>query len=271
MLRGRLALSSEQTGDQGQDGQGQDTGAAPARGGRGGRGGGEGGGYGGHGGHGGGGGRGGDRGGGGRGGDRGRGRGGDRDDDRGDKLIENVVRINRSAATMKGGRRFSFSALVVVGDGKGRLGVGYAKANGVPGAVEKSVKDAKKHMFRVPMVEGTVPHTHKASYRASSVILEPAAPGTGIIAGATVRACMEAAGYKNILTKCHGSRNPLNLVRAAELALKTLRTRDQIERLRGVKLDPLAGSWKLKFVKNKKKRARKAAAPAVAAPEAGGK
>jgi len=268
MLRGRLALSSEQTGDQGAD-TSADTGAAPARGGRGGRGGGEGGG-GGYGGHGGGGGRGGDRGGGGRGGDRGRGRG-DRDDDRGDKLIENVVRINRSAATMKGGRRFSFSALVVVGDGKGRLGVGYAKANGVPGAVEKSVKDAKKHMFRVPMVEGTVPHTHRASYRASSVILEPAAPGTGIIAGATVRACMEAAGYKNILTKCHGSRNPLNLVRAAELALKTLRTRDQIERLRGVKLDPLAGSWKLKFVKNKKKGAKKAAAPAGAAPEAGGK
>jgi small subunit ribosomal protein S5 len=270
MLRGRLALSSEQTGDQGAD-TSADTGAAPARGGRGGRGGGEGGGGGGgYGGHGGGGGRGGDRGGGGRGGDRGRGRG-DRDDDRGDKLIENVVRINRSAATMKGGRRFSFSALVVVGDGKGRLGVGYAKANGVPGAVEKSVKDAKKHMFRVPMVEGTVPHTHRASYRASSVILEPAAPGTGIIAGATVRACMEAAGYKNILTKCHGSRNPLNLVRAAELALKTLRTRDQIERLRGVKLDPLAGSWKLKFVKNKKKGAKKAAAPAGAAPEAGGK
>jgi small subunit ribosomal protein S5 len=125
------------------------------------------------------------------------------------------------------------------------------------------VKDAKKHMFRVPMVEGTVPHRHTGAYRASSVILEPAAPGTGIIAGATVRAIMEAAGYRNILSKCHGSRNPLNVVRAAEAALKSLRTRDQVEKLRGVKLDPNAGSWKLKFVKTKR-RSTKPAKPAAA-------
>ncbi len=190
----------------------------------------------------------------GRGGDRGPGgRGGDRDrEDRGDKLIENVVRINRSAAVVKGGRRFSFSALVVVGDGKGRLGIGYGKANGVPNAVEKGVKDAKKHMFRIPLVEGTVPHPFKGQYRASSVIFEPASPGTGIIAGASVRAVCEAAGIKNILTKCHGSGNPLNVVKAAEVALKSMRTREQVERLRGVKLDPIAGTWRLKQLKSRK-------------------
>ncbi len=209
------------------------------RGGRGGRGGGRGGGGGGDRG-----GRGGERGGPGRG--RGRGDRGDRAEDRAEKLIENVVRINRSAAVVKGGRRFSFSALVVVGDGKGRVGVGYGKANGVPNAVEKGVKDARKNMFRVPMIDGSIPHPHKATFRASSVILEPASPGTGIIAGAPVRAVCEAAGLKNILTKSHGSRNPINVVKAAERALRTLRTRKTVEALRGVKLDPDAGSWKLK-------------------------
>jgi small subunit ribosomal protein S5 len=176
------------------------------------------------------------------------------------------VRINRSAAVVKGGKRFSFSALVVVGDGKGRLGVGYAKANGVPNAVEKSVKDAKKHMFRVPIIDGSVPHPITGQYRASSVIMEPASPGTGIIAGASVRAVIEAAGFRNILTKCHGSRNPLNVVRAAERALKAMRTREQVEKLRGVKLDALAGSWKLKQVKVKKKTGK--TPPPKAEPEA---
>ena len=152
---------------------------------------------------------------------------------------------------VKGGRRFSFSALVVVGDGKGRVGIGYGKANGVPNAVEKGVKDARKHMFRITIVEGTIPHPFKGEYRASSVILEPASPGTGIIAGATVRAVCEAAGIRNILSKCHGSGNPLNVVKACELALKSLRTREQVEKLRGVKLDPAAGTWKMKSVKSK--------------------
>ncbi|MBX3465556.1 MAG: 30S ribosomal protein S5 [Planctomycetes bacterium] len=163
--------------------------------------------------------------------------------------MENVVRINRSAAVVKGGRRFSFSALVVVGDGKGRVGIGYGKANGVPNAVEKGVKDARKHMFRIPLVDGTIPHPFKGEYRASAVIFEPASPGTGIIAGASVRAVCEAAGIRNILTKCHGSGNPLNVVKACEMALKSLRTRDQVERLRGVKLDPAAGTWRMKALK----------------------
>lgn len=152
---------------------------------------------------------------------------------------------------VKGGRRFSFSALVVVGDGKGRVGIGYGKANGVPNAVEKGVKDAKKHMFRIPLVDGTIPHPYKGEYRASAVILEPASPGTGIIAGASVRAVCEAAGIRNILTKCHGSGNPLNVVKACEKALKSLRTRDQVERLRGVKLDTAAGTWRMKALKSR--------------------
>lgn len=208
--------------------------------------------------------QGGDRGG--QGGGRGRGRDRDDDrDDRSDKLIENVVRINRSAAVVKGGRRFSFSALVVVGDGKGRVGIGYGKANGVPNAVEKGVKDAKKHMFRVPIVDGTIPHPYKGEYRASAVILEPASPGTGIIAGASVRAVCEAAGIRNILTKCHGSRNPLNIVKACERALKAMRTREQVERLRGVKLDPAAGTWRMKALKSRR------SATAVAGVEGGAK
>ena len=162
------------------------------------------------------------------------------------------MRINRSAAVVKGGRRFSFSALVVVGDGKGRVGIGYGKANGVPNAVEKGVKEAKKHMFRVPMVDGSIPHPVIAAFSASRVTLEPASPGTGIIAGAAVRAVCEAAGIRNILTKSHGSGNPINVVKAVESGLKNLRTRQDIERLRGVKLDPSAGSWRMKQKKVEK-------------------
>ncbi|MGE0707201.1 MAG: 30S ribosomal protein S5 [Planctomycetota bacterium] len=229
-------------------------------GGRGGRGGGEGGG------------RGGDGGGrgGGRGGDRG-GRGRDRDGDREErmeKLIENVVRINRSAAVVKGGRRFSFSALVVVGDGKGRVGIGYGKANGVPNAVEKGVKEAKKRMFRIPLVDGSIPHSIQARFRASKVILEPASPGTGVIAGASVRAVLEAAGIRNILTKCHGSGNPINVVKAVEAGLKSMRTRKDVESLRGVKLDADAGSWKIKSHKNPGRKQRRRLREARAAKQA---
>lgn len=147
---------------------------------------------------------------------------------------------------MKGGRRFSFSALVVVGDQKGRVGIGYGKANGVPNAVEKGVKDARKRMFKVDLVDGSIPHPLVAHYRASRVVLEPASPGTGIIAGASVRAVCEAAGIRNILTKSHGSGNPINVVKAIECGLRSLRTRESVEKLRGVKLAPDAGTWKLK-------------------------
>ncbi|MCW8139242.1 MAG: 30S ribosomal protein S5 [Planctomycetota bacterium] len=188
--------------------------------------------------------------GGGPGGDRGRRSRDPQPEERAEgELVDKLVAINRVAKVVKGGRRFSFSALVVVGDGKGRVGIGYGKANGVPNAVEKGVKDARKHMFRIPLVDGTIPHPFKGEYRASAVIFEPASPGTGIIAGASVRAVCEAAGIRNILTKCHGSGNPLNVVKACEMALKSLRTRDQVERLRGVKLDPAAGTWRMKALK----------------------
>mgnify|MGYP001195023752 CR=1 FL=1 len=271
-------MSSEQTNEQAGKPEGAGDGKAGGenkggeRGGRGGGGGGRGGPGGDRGGRGGGdrGGRGGGRGGrdGGRGG-RGGGRGG-RGDDRVEKLIENVVRINRSAAVVKGGRRFSFSALVVVGDGKGRVGVGYGKANGVPNAVEKGVKEAKKNMFRVPLVDGSIPHSMKARYQASQVILEPASPGTGLIAGASVRAVCEAAGIRNILTKCHGSGNPINVVKAVEAGLRNMRTRKDVETLRGVKLDPDAGSWKIKQKKKAKaggSKKKQAAEPAKAGQE----
>ena len=175
-----------------------------------------------------------------------------------------MVRINRSAAVVKGGRRFSFSALVVVGDGKGKVGIGYGKANGVPNAVEKGVKDAKKQMFKVQVVDGSIPHPIVARYQASTVVMEPASPGTGVIAGASVRAVCEAVGIKNILTKCHGSGNPINVVKAVENGLKQLRTRKEVERLRGVKLDADAGSWKIKANKNRKANAEKASAKAKA-------
>ncbi|MEZ6184696.1 MAG: 30S ribosomal protein S5 [Planctomycetota bacterium] len=146
---------------------------------------------------------------------------------------------------VKGGRRFSFSALVVVGDGRGRVGIGYGKANGVPNAVEKGVKDARKNLFKVPLVDGTIPHPVRAIFGASSVVMEPASPGTGLIAGASVRAVCEAAGIRNILTKSHGSGNPVNVVKAVEQGLRQMRTRQSVEKLRGVKLDGNAGSWRL--------------------------
>ena len=175
------------------------------------------------------------------------------------------MRINRSAAVVKGGRRFSFSALVVVGDGKGKVGIGYGKANGVPNAVEKGVKDAKKSMFRVSIVDGSIPRPLIARFQAATVVMEPASPGTGIIAGASVRAVCEAAGIKNILTKCHGSGNPINVVKAVENGLRGMRTRKEVESLRGVKLDSEAGSWKIKQKKKLKKgggRKKQAAAKA---------
>jgi len=152
------------------------------------------------------------------------------------EYIDKVVKIKRCAAVVKGGRRFSFAAMVVVGDGKGRVGWGYGKANEVPPSVEKAQKQATHEMLDVPIIEGSIPHTVKGRFGAARVILVPAGAGTGIIAGQAVRAVCEAAGITNILTKSFGSNNPVTLVKATMDALAQLRTAQEIERLRGVSL-----------------------------------
>ena len=200
------------------------------------------GGGGGYGGGGGGGGRGGGRGG--PGGGRGRGgpgRGG-RDRDRDESGMESaVVRIDRCSKVVKGGRTFSFGALVVAGDRKGNVGIGYGKANEVPGAVEKATKDARKSLIKVNLKGTTIPHTVKATSGASTVILVPARPGTGVTAGKSVRPCVELAGITDILTKAYGSTSPKNLVKATMAALHQLQNRDQVEGNRGVQLEKGAG------------------------------
>ncbi|RLS34860.1 MAG: 30S ribosomal protein S5 [Planctomycetota bacterium] len=149
---------------------------------------------------------------------------------------ERVVQIRRCACVVKGGRRFSFAALVVTGDGNGRVGYGYGKAIEVPLAVDKATKQSNRTQMSVPIVGTTIPHQVLGEFRASRVLLLPAKPGTGIIAGDCVRSVVEAVGITDILTKAYGSTNPLNLVKATLDALKKLRTREQIERLRGVSL-----------------------------------
>lgn len=152
------------------------------------------------------------------------------------ETIEKVVKIRRCAAVVKGGRRFSFAAMTVVGNGNGRVGWGYGKANEVPPSVEKANKQASRQMTDVQIEEGTIPHPVKGRYGAGKVILIPAGAGTGIIAGEAVRAVCEAAGIKNILTKSFGTSNSITLVKATFDALSQLRTRQEIERLRGVSL-----------------------------------
>lgn len=164
--------------------------------------------------------------------DSGRGRG----EGKGEGFIDRTVKIKRCAAVVKGGRRFSFAAMVVVGDGKGRVGWGYAKANEVPPAVEKAQKQATRTMVTVPLVEGTIPHTVKVKIGSARVLLMPAGPGTGVIAGAAIRAVCESAGIHNILTKSYGTNNPVTVVKAAIQALSQLRTRQDVEQLRGVTL-----------------------------------
>jgi small subunit ribosomal protein S5 len=151
-------------------------------------------------------------------------------------LIDRVVKIKRCAAVVKGGRRFSFAAMVVVGDGQGKVGWGYGKANEVPPAVEKAVKAGSRDQLEVALEDNTIPHVVKGRFGAGRVILVPAAPGTGVIAGAAVRAVCEAAGIKDILTKSFGSNNPVTLVKATFQALEQLHSRAEIERLRGVSL-----------------------------------
>ena len=158
------------------------------------------------------------------------------DDASGAKVVDKVIKIKRCAAVVKGGRRFSFSAMVVVGNGEGRVGWGYGKANEVPPSVEKAVKHAQRSMIDVPIVEGTIPHRIWGRYGAARVLLLPAGPGTGVIAGEAVRSVCEAAGYTDILTKSFGSNNPVVLVKAVVDALSKLQTVQQVERLRGVSL-----------------------------------
>ena len=153
------------------------------------------------------------------------------------EFVEYVVRISRNAKVMKGGRRFSFSALVVVGDKKGSVGLGLGKAREVPGAVEKGVKEAKKNMQKVALAGNTISHEVMSKFGAARVFMKPAAPGTGVIAGASVRAVVEAAGVRDVLTKAYGSTNPINLVKATLEGLVSLRTREGIEKLRGVKIE----------------------------------
>jgi len=151
-------------------------------------------------------------------------------------LVEKVVKIRRCAAVVKGGRRFSFAALVVVGDGHGKVGWGYGKANEVPPSVEKAVKDGSQSMVPVALEGTTIPHEVKGHFGAARVVLVPASPGTGVIAGAAVRAVCEACGIHDILTKSFGTNNSMNLVKATLDALQQLRSRGEVERLRGVSL-----------------------------------
>jgi len=151
-------------------------------------------------------------------------------------LVDKVVKIKRCAAVVKGGRRFSFAAMVVVGDGNGRVAWGYGKANEVPPAVEKAVKDGTQKLKPVKMSGTTIPHEIKGRFGAAEVVLVPASPGTGVIAGAAVRAVCEACGIKDILTKSYGTANSTNVVKATIAALMSLRTQDEVEQLRGVSL-----------------------------------
>ena len=157
------------------------------------------------------------------------------------EVVDRLVHLNRVAKVVKGGRRFSFSALVVAGDGNGKVGFGLGKANEVPEAIRKGFDQAKRGMFVVPLVNGTVPHQITGESGAGRVFLKPASEGTGVIAGGAVRAVLESAGVHNILTKCIGSNNPHNVVRATIAALKGLRSAEEIAERRGMTVEEIRG------------------------------
>jgi small subunit ribosomal protein S5 len=155
-------------------------------------------------------------------------------------FIERVVAINRVAKVVKGGRRFSFTALVVVGDGDGTVGVGYGKAKEVPAAIAKGVEEAKKHFFKVPRIQGTIPHPVQGEKAAGVVLLKPASPGTGVIAGGPVRAVLECAGVHDVLSKSLGSSNAINIVHATVAALQGLERPEEVAARRGLPLEHVA-------------------------------
>lgn len=188
------------------------------------------------------------------------------------EFVETVVHINRVAKVVKGGKNFSFSAVVVAGDGSGKVGYGTGKAREVPAAIQKAAEEAKREMIRVPLVGGTVPHKIWGRWGATRVLLRPASPGTGVIAGGGVRAVMESAGVQDVLTKIVGSRNPFNVVRATFDALTHLMTEGQVRRLRGLEapVDAIEEPVESAVEAADEEAGTDEMAPAVVAPEEGG-